>query len=74
LKDPSTRGNSPNFSKPKMKMKSILLSIKPVNNGSSPKSNLSNRTNLVKPIGIEPMKEIELMSTRSNLFFLKKKT
>jgi len=54
LKDPSTRGNSPNFSNQKMKMKPILLSIKPVKNGFSSKTNLLNPTNLVNSIGIGP--------------------
>jgi len=35
-------------------MKPILLAIKPVNNSSSLKFNLSNRTNLVNSIGIGP--------------------
>jgi len=56
LKDPSTRGNSPNFSKPKMKMKPTLPSIKPVNKGSPAKSKLSKWANLVKSTGIGPMK------------------
>jgi len=70
LKDPSTRGNSPNFQNQKMKMKPILLSIKPVN-GSSLNSNFSNRVNLVNSIGICPVKEIKNISTRLNLFFQK---
>ena len=54
LKDPSTRGNSPNFYNQKMKMKPIPLSIKPVNNSSSSNSDLSNSANLVKLCGIGP--------------------
>ena len=60
LKDPSTRGNSPINHNQKMKMKPILLSIKPVNNGSSAKSNLSNRVNLVNSSGIEPRKRLRI--------------
>jgi len=54
-----------------MKMKPILLSIKPVNNGSSVRYSLFNPINLVNSIGIGPMKEIKNISTRSNLFFQK---
>jgi len=55
------------FQNQNMKMKPILLSIKLVNKGSSSKSNLSNRANLVNSIGIEPIKEIEYMTTRSKI-------
>ena len=60
LKDPSTRGNSPNFQKQKMKMKPILLSIKPVNKWFPLKFNLSNRANLVNSIGIGPRKRLRI--------------
>jgi len=42
------------FKNQKMKMKPILLSIKPVNNGSRLKFTLSNSPNLVNSIGIGP--------------------
>jgi len=64
LKDPSTRGNSPIFQNQKMKMKSILLSIKPVKKGFCLICKSSKRANLVNSIGIGPMKEIENMRTR----------
>jgi len=69
LKDPSTRGNSPNFQNQKMKMKPILLSMKPVNNSSSLKSNLFNRANLVNSIGIGPRKRLRTSQQDQNLFF-----
>jgi len=54
-----------------MKMKPILLSIKPVNKDSSNKLNLSNRANLVNSTGNEPIKDIEHVNKIKNLFFQK---
>ena len=67
LKDPSTRGNSNFNQNQKMKMKPILLSIKPVK--GSLKDKLSNRANLVNSIGIGPMKEIKHMRTNQTSSF-----
>ena len=70
LKDPSARGNSPNFSKTKMKMKSIPLSIKPVNKGSWIR-NLFNPTNLVNSIGIGPKDKKKIKGQNSIILNLK---
>ena len=58
LKDPSTRGNSPIFSKPKDENEANSSFNKPVNRDSSANFKLSNRVNLVNSIGTEPRKRL----------------
>ena len=71
LKDPSTRGNSPIFQNQKMKMKPILLSIKPVKRSLN--FNLSNRANLANSSGIGPRKRLSLYQ-KDQIYSFKIKT